>query len=67
MYFRENRLRFGKLLMSDADLLIVDSDPRDYFDVYLTRLNRQLVAGATRNLPNFGLVSAWPDYTDLRR
>jgi len=66
MFYRGNLLRFGKLMMHDADLLIVDQDPRDPFDFFLARLNDQLVAGATRNEPDFGLVTAWPDFHDLR-
>lgn len=67
MLYRGNVLRFGKLTMQAADLMVIDADPGDPFDVFLARLNDQLVAGTTRNEPDFGLVSRWPDYPDLPR
>jgi hypothetical protein len=67
MFYRGKLLRFGKLTMADADLQIVDADPRDPFDFYLSHLNEQLVAGESRNQPDFGLLTTMPDYADLRR
>jgi len=67
MFFRGKVLRFGKLTMMDADLQIVDSDPKDPFDFDLAHLNEQLVAGESHNQPDFGLVTEMPDYQDLRR
>ncbi len=67
MFYRGNVLRFGKLTMADADLQIVDADPKDYFDFYLSHLNEQLVAGESHNQFDFGLVTIMPDYSDLRR
>jgi len=67
MYYRGKVLRFGKLTMVDADLQIVDADPRDPFDFYLSHLNEQLVAGESHNQPDFGLVTVMPDYSDIRR
>ena len=67
MFYRGRVLRFGKLTMVDADLQIVDGDPDDPFDFYLAHLNEQLVAGESRNQPDFGLVTVMPDYGDLRR
>ncbi len=58
-------LRFGKLIMPDTDLEIVDADPRDPFDLSLVEFNRQLVAGFSRNQPDFGLRTTMPDYGDL--
>jgi hypothetical protein len=58
-------LRFGKLRMGDAELEIADADPRDPLDLWPARFNRQLVAGATRNQPDFGLKTTLPDYADL--
>ena len=65
MFYRGRVLRFGKLTMADADLQIVDADPRDPFDFYLAHLNQQLVAGQSRNQRDFGLVTRMPDYDDL--
>jgi hypothetical protein len=65
LYHRGRVLRFGKLVMDDADLEIVDADPKDPFDFSLSDINRQLVAGSSRNLKDFGLVTTMPDYGDL--
>ena len=67
MFFRGRVLRFGKLIMDDADLQIVDADPSDPFDFSLANINQQLVAGKSRNLKDFGLVTTMPDYGDLHR
>jgi len=51
--------------MEDADLQIVDADPSDPFDFSLANINRQLVAGSSRNQTDFGLVTTMPDYGDV--
>ena len=65
LYFRGGELRFGKLLMTDTDLLIADADESDPLDLYMAKYNTQLVAGSTRNLPNLGLRVSMPDYNDV--
>jgi hypothetical protein len=65
VYFRGGRLRFGKLEMIDTDLQIIDEDQHDPFDLYLAKYNRQLVAGVSRNLENYGLRVVMPDFADL--
>ena len=65
VYFRGAQLRFGKLTMTDTDLLIQDDDERDAFDLDLPQYNRQLVAGHTRNLSNFGLHTWMVDFAKL--
>jgi hypothetical protein len=55
MFYRGGTLRFGKLLMLDADLQIVDLDPEDPFRFYLDRYADQLVAGFSRTLRDQGL------------
>jgi hypothetical protein len=65
VYFRGGTLRFGKLTMTDTDLLIHDADERDPFDLYFAEYNRQLVAGHTRNLENLGLRTWMVDYGKL--
>ncbi len=62
MYYRGGVLRFGKLTMTGADLLIVDADPRDPFDFFLDRYNDQLVAGYSRNTLSKALIAIMPDY-----
>lgn len=62
MYFRGGSLRFGRLTMTPADLLIVDGDPSDRFDFFLDRYNDQLVAGFSRNTGPGGLITTMPDF-----
>ena len=65
MYFRGGNLRFGKLTMADADLALIDQDPKDPFDFNLDRYNDQLVAGYSKNTPSRGLKTFMPDANDL--
>ena len=66
MFFREGRLRFGKLTMTDTDLLILDAEPGDAFDFFLDHYNEQLVAGYSRNTADHGLIVMMPDYAKLQ-
>jgi hypothetical protein len=65
VYFRGGTLRFGRLTMSDTDLLISDLDEHDPFDLYFAEYNRQLVAGHSNNLPNHGLRAFMVDFGKL--
>jgi len=65
IYFRGGSLRFGRLTMADTDLLIHDADESDPFDLYFPEYNKQLVAGHTRNLANYGLRTWMVDYGKL--
>jgi hypothetical protein len=67
MYFQGSYLRFGKLTMANTDLLILDDDPSDPFDLFLDRYNDQLVAGYNRNTPDYGLIVYMPDRADMGR
>src|SRR6478736_1411427 len=66
MAYRGNRLQFGKLLMTDTDLVIVDPDPRDPFDFYLDRYKDQLVAGYSKTTPSNGLNVYMVDFNKLK-
>jgi hypothetical protein len=66
MYYRGGTLRFGKLTMANADLRIVDADPKNAFDFSIDNYNRQLVAGHSKNTADFGLVVFMPDYYRVR-
>ena len=66
MAYRGNRLRFGKLTMSDTDMVLIDMDPQDPFDFYLDHYKEQLVAGYTKETPSFGLRVFMRDYNKLR-
>ena len=67
IYFGGGDIRFGKLTMHDADLQLIDSDPKDPFDFYPARYDAQLVAGYSKNTPSHGLKTYMPDYDDLRQ
>jgi len=63
MFYRGGVLRFGKLTMHDADLMIVDANPQDPFDFYLDHYNAQLVAGYEKNTPDHGLIVFMQDWS----
>jgi hypothetical protein len=67
MYYHGNRLQFGKLVMNDTDLLLIDSDPSDAFDFYLDHYKEQLVAGYTKTTPTFGLRVFMVDFNKLKK
>jgi hypothetical protein len=65
MAYRGNQLRFGKLTMSDTDLVLIDLDAKDPFDFYLDHYKEQLVAGYTKETMSFGLRVYMRDYNKL--
>ncbi len=65
MYYRGGTLRFGKLTMTDTDLLLVDADQKDVFDFSPARYNDQLVAGYSKNTRAHGLIVYMPDLNSL--
>jgi hypothetical protein len=65
MAYRGNQLRFGKLTMSDTDMVLIDMDAKDPFDFYLDHYKEQLVAGYTKETPSFGLRVFMRDYNKL--
>lgn len=65
MFYRGGTLHFGKLYMTDAEMLIVDRDPADAFDFDNVAYQRQLVAGYSRTLPDLGLEVFMPDANQL--
>lgn len=67
MAYRDSDLRFGKLTMNQADLMLLDMDPKDPFDFYLDHYKDQLVAGYTKTTPEFGLRVYTRDYNKLHR
>jgi hypothetical protein len=64
--FRHSEMRFGKLTMHDADLIMIDMDPRDPFDFYLDHYQEQLVAGYSKSTMEYGLRVYTRDYNKLR-
>jgi len=67
IYFYGGTIRFGKLTMTNADMQLIDADPRDPFDFSPPHYEKQLVAGYSRNTPRKGLQVYMPDYGDLAR
>jgi hypothetical protein len=67
IYFAGGSITFGKLTMRDADLQLIDTDPRDPFDFFPAHYSAQLVAGYSKNTPTKGLKTYMPDFDDLRK
>lgn len=55
MFFKGGTIHFGKLLMLDAEMQIVDLRPSGFFNFNLDKYKDQLVAGYSRTLPDLGL------------
>jgi hypothetical protein len=67
MYYRGGTLRFGKLMMLDADMLITDLDPGDTFRFDLARYQPQLIAGYSKSLASGGLEVFMKDIDKVGR
>jgi hypothetical protein len=65
MAYKNNRLRFGKLVMNDADLILIDMDPNDPLDFFLDHYKEQLSAGYAKITPDSGLRVYIRDYNKL--
>jgi hypothetical protein len=65
MAYKNNRIRFNKLLMSDADLILIDMDPDDPLDFFLEHYKEQLSAGYTKTTLDSGLRVYIKDYNKL--
>ena len=66
MYYKGGTLRFGKLMMLDADMLITDLDPADPFRFELDNYKPQLVAGYSKTLNSGGLEVFMRDRDKLK-
>lgn len=67
MAYQGNRLRFGKLTMTDADIALFDLETGGPLDFYLDRYQDQLVSGYTKITPTFGLRAYVKDFNKLRK
>jgi hypothetical protein len=68
MYYRGGRLHFGrKLLMTDADMQVIDGDQSTPFDFDIDRYMVQLVNGYSRTTDRAGLWVLMPDLNRLHR
>jgi len=67
MSYRGNTLRFGKLTMSDADMILIDMNPADPFDFFLDHYKEQVSAGYTKITPELGLRVYVKDFSKLHQ
>jgi hypothetical protein len=67
MSFRGNRLRFGKLTMSDVDMILIDMDPADPFDFFLDHYKDQIAAGYSKISLNSALRIFVRDFDKLKK
>jgi hypothetical protein len=65
MVFKNNRIRLGKLVMNDTDLILIDMDPNDPLDFFLDHYKEQLSAGYSKLTPDSGLRVYIKDYNKL--
>jgi hypothetical protein len=65
MAFKNNRIRLGKLVMNDTDLVLIDMDPNDPLNFYLDHYREQLAAGYSKLTLDSGLRVHIKDYNKL--
>jgi hypothetical protein len=65
MAYKNNRLGFGKLVMNDTDLILIDMDTNDPLDFYLEHYKEQLAAGYTKTTLDSGLRVFIKDFNKL--
>jgi hypothetical protein len=66
LWFRGGTIRIGRMTQTNADLRILDADPRDPFDFYGDRMNEQLAAGYAKMRADGGLTMFVPDFDEIR-
>ena len=67
LQFKGGSVRFGKLMMSDTDLLLMDMDPADPFDFSIDHYKGQLVAGYSKMTQQGGLCVHMPDFNKIKQ
>jgi len=68
MSFRGGSVRFGKLIMNDTDLELIDSEPGDpLFDFSLDHFKDQLAAGYAKPTSAGGLCVHMPNFDKLKQ
>jgi hypothetical protein len=65
--FHGGKIRMGKLVMNDSDLMVLDLDPADPLDWSQEHYRDQLVAGYSKITPAFGLRAYVKDFAKLSR
>jgi hypothetical protein len=67
MSFQGGTIRFGKLTMRDADLVMIDTARDPWFYFFLAHYQQQLVAGYSKVTAKSGLVIYMPDFNRLKQ
>ncbi len=65
--FQGNQVRFGRVIMENTDLTVLDLDVGDPLDWSQDHYKDQLVAGYAKITPSFGLRAYVKDYAKLSR
>ena len=63
--YRGGKIRLGRMIMVDADLLILDADSSDPFDFHPAQMSRQISAGYVKMKDDGGLKIFAPDYAKM--
>jgi len=66
MAYRGNRLRFGRLTMDDADMVLYDLDPADPLDFFLDHYKEQVAAGYSKITTSYQLRIYLKDFAKLK-
>lgn len=67
LYLYQGDVKFGKLMMVDARLQMVDSTQNNDFDFFLKKYQLPLALGVSKILPDGSVVATIPDYRDAIR
>ncbi len=62
IFLWKGNVQFGKLIMRDANILMVDSNPKNLFDFYLAKYERSLVRGRARIREDRSVQVEMPDF-----
>ena len=65
MALQGNKVQFGKLMMEDCDVVLLDMNPADPLDLFLDRFKEQLAAGYTKISTSFQVRAYIQDYDKL--
>lgn len=65
LYLYQGDVKFGKLMMVDARLQMVDLTQKDDFDFYLKKYQIPLAAGSSKIMTDGSVVATIPDYRDV--
>jgi hypothetical protein len=60
-------IHFGKLTMTNADMILIDTSPGDWYDFDLAHYREQIVKGSMFMTPDGGLRVFTPDSTKIGR